>query len=150
VRAVLEVILGEASLLEDGAYGFQVRLLGVVRGAGDGELLVSQTKGIRGAGENERQRLEGFGRRACVDVALRLAHGLDDVSFRVADGEAPPVDALDERSAPESDERRVLGDPRRGVLALQLYPPARATIRRSTRSWATRMRAIAAGKSPLA
>ena len=30
VRAVLEVILGEASLLEDGAYGSQVRLLGVV------------------------------------------------------------------------------------------------------------------------
>src|SRR5215217_454157 len=150
VRTVLEVILGEARLLEDGAYGSQVRLLGVVRGTGDGELFVRQAESVGGAGENKGQRLEGFGRGAGVDVALRVAHGLDDVPFLVADGDAPPVDAFDQRPSPEGDERRVLGEPCGGVLALQLYSPARATIRRSTRSWATRMRAIAAGKFPSA
>src|SRR5215207_10938375 len=52
VRTVLEVILGEARLLEDGAYGSQVRLLGVVRGTGDGELFVRQAQSAGGAGEN--------------------------------------------------------------------------------------------------
>jgi hypothetical protein len=134
VRAILEVVLGEAGFLEDRAYGSQVRFLGVMRGAGDGELLVRQAQGACGAGEDEGKRLEGLGRGARIDVAFRVANGLDDVSFRVADGDASPVDALDERPAPEGDERRVLGEPCGGVLAFQLYSPARATIRRSARS----------------
>ena len=56
--------------------------------------------------------------------------------------------ALDEVAAPNGDERRVLGELGGKVLVVQLYPPVRATTRRSTRSWATRIRAIAAGKSP--
>ncbi len=56
--------------------------------------------------------------------------------------------ALDERAAPDGDKWCVVRETGGTVLALQLYPPVRATIRRSTRSWATRIRAIAAGKSP--
>ncbi len=56
--------------------------------------------------------------------------------------------ALDEIAAPDGDERRVLGELCGKVLVMQLYPPVTDTIRRSNRSWATRIRAIAAGKSP--
>jgi hypothetical protein len=66
----------------------------------------------------------------------------------VADGGAAPVGALYERAAPGSDDRRVLGKLGGKLLALQLYPSLRATIRRSDRSWATRIRAIAARTSP--
>jgi hypothetical protein len=58
------------------------------------------------------------------------------------------MDALYERAAPGSDDRRILRELGGGLLALQLYPSVRATILRSDRSWATRIRAIAAGKSP--
>ena len=58
------------------------------------------------------------------------------------------MDALDERAAPDGDEEGVLGETGGKVLALQFYPPVRATIRRSNRSWATRIRAIAARTSP--
>jgi hypothetical protein len=57
------------------------------------------------------------------------------------------MDALDEIAAPGGDERRILGESGGEILALQLYPSVMVTIRRSTRSWATRIRAIAAGKS---
>src|SRR3712207_3080861 len=142
--------LFRSGLLEDGVDGPQVRLFAVVRGAGDGELLARQAEGVGGPREDERQRLEGLGRGARVDVACRVAHGLDDVTLRVADGDAPAVDALDELPAPEGDERRVLGEPGGEVLPIHRYPSARATIRKSTRSWATRTRAIAAGESPSA
>jgi hypothetical protein len=79
---------------------------------------------------------------------LGITHRLDDFSFRVADSDAPPVDALDKRAAPDGYERRVLGESGGEVLRLQPYPLLRATIRRSTKSWATRILAIAAGKSP--
>jgi hypothetical protein len=42
VRAVLELLLREAGLLEDGTDGGEVWRLAVVRGAGDGELLVRE------------------------------------------------------------------------------------------------------------
>ena len=57
------------------------------------------------------------------------------------------MDALDEIAAPGGDERRILRESGGEILALQLYPSVMVTIRRSTRSWATRIRAIAAGKS---
>src|SRR5918994_602507 len=122
------------------------RLFAVVGGAGDGELLTRQPHRLGGSGEDERQRLEGLGRGARVDVALRVADRFDNVPLRVADGDAPAVDALDQRTAPEGHERRVLGEPGGEVFVVHRYPSARATIRRSTRSCATRMRAIAAGK----
>ena len=56
--------------------------------------------------------------------------------------------ALNERAAPDGDDRRVLGEMGGNLLPQQPYPSLRATIRRSERSWATRIRAIAAGKSP--
>ena len=67
VYAVLEVLLREAGLLQDGADGGQVRLLSVVRGAGDGELLVRQTQSVESTGEDERQRLKGNGRGTSVN-----------------------------------------------------------------------------------
>jgi len=109
VRAVLEILLGKPGLFQDRSHGGEVRFLGVVRGAGDGELLVREPQSVGGAREDERDRLEGFGRGSGVCVPFRIAHGLDDLPFRVADGDAPPVDALDERTAPDGDERRVLG-----------------------------------------
>jgi hypothetical protein len=78
---------------------------------------------------------------------LRIARGFDDRPFRVADGDASPMCALDECAAPDGDERRVFGELGGRVLVLQVYPPVCFRIRRSNRSWATRSRAIAAGKS---
>jgi hypothetical protein len=144
VRAVLEISLGEVGLPEDGTDGGEVRFLGAVRGAGDGELLVREPQRVCGTGADERDRLEGFGRGAGVCVAFRVAHGLDELPFGVADGDASPVYVLHEIAASHGDERCVLGE----SPGLQIYPPVRATIRRSSRSWATRIRAIAAGKSP--
>ena len=69
-----------------------------------------------------------------MDVALRVADRFDDVPLRVADGDAPAVDALDQRPAPEGHERSVLGEPAGDVFVVQRYPSASATIRRSTRS----------------
>jgi hypothetical protein len=42
VRTVLELLLREADLIEDGTDGGEVSCLAVVRGAGDGELLVRE------------------------------------------------------------------------------------------------------------
>jgi hypothetical protein len=86
-----------------------VRLLGVVRSAGYGELSIRQPQGVGGPREDERQRLERLGRRAGVDVGLRIADGLEHVATGVADSETPAVDALDERSARDGRERGVLG-----------------------------------------
>jgi hypothetical protein len=85
-----------------------VRSFGVVGGAGDGEFLVCEPEGVGGAGEDERERLAGLGRGAGVDVGLRVAHGVEDVAARVADDDASPVDALEERAAPDGGERTVL------------------------------------------
>src|SRR3712207_2041814 len=50
VHAVLEVSFAESGLPEDGTDGGEVRFLGVVRSAGDGELLVRESQRVRGAG----------------------------------------------------------------------------------------------------
>lgn len=60
------------------------------------------------------------------------------------------MDALHERAAPDADQRFVGGKARGGILGTQGYSSESAMMRRSTRSWATRIRAIAAGKSPAA
>ena len=66
VRAVLEVLLGETPLPQNRPDGPEVRLLGVVRGARDGQLLVREPEGIGGAGEDERDGLEGLRDRKSV------------------------------------------------------------------------------------
>src|SRR5919112_1691400 len=107
--AALQIILCQTGLLQDGSYSVEVRLLGVVRSAGYGELSICQSKGVGGARKDERQRLERLGRGAGVDVGLRIAHGLEHLAIGVADNETTAVDALDERSAHEGCERCVLG-----------------------------------------
>ncbi len=85
-----------------------MRLLGIVRGAGYGELTIRQPEGFGGARENERERLERLGRGADVDVGLGVADGLEHVAIRVADGETAAVDALEEIAARDGRDRGVL------------------------------------------
>ena len=109
--AALQVVLGQAGLLQDRSDGGEVRLLGVVRGAGYGELSVRQPESVGGPREDERERLERLGRGAGVDVGFGVADGLEYVAIGIADGETPAVDALDKRAARNGRERCVLGRP---------------------------------------
>src|SRR5829696_2063099 len=106
--AALQVVLGQAGLLQDGSDGGEVRLLGVVRSADYGELSVRQPEGVGCARADERERLERFGRGAGVDVGFGVANGLEYVAIGVADDETTAVDALDQRAPREGGERCVL------------------------------------------
>ena len=72
---------------------------------GDGEFFVRQAEGVGGSGEDERESLERLGRGAGVEVGFGIADAFEYVAFRIADDEAPTVDALDERAAPHGYER---------------------------------------------
>jgi hypothetical protein len=86
-----------------------VGILGVVRGASHGEFLVRQPELVGGSGENQREGLKRFAGGSGVDVGSGIAHGFQQLAFRVADGETTAVDALDERAAPDGRERGILG-----------------------------------------
>ena len=88
-----------------------MRPLGVVRAAGDGDLLVREPEVVRGAGEQEREGLKRLRRGAGVDVAVRVPDGVEDSAGRVTGRDAAPVDALDDGAAPEGDERLVFREP---------------------------------------
>ena len=103
--AALEVALGQPGLLQDRPDRGEVSLLGVVRGAGDGEFFVRQAEGVGGSGEDERESLKRLGRGAGVEVGFGIADTFEYVAFRIADDEAPTVDALDEHAAPHGYER---------------------------------------------
>src|SRR5215208_2400539 len=96
--AALQVVLRQAGLLQDRFDGGEVRLLGVVRGAGYGEFSVCLPEGVGYPREDELERLERLGRGAGVDGGFGIANGLEYFAIGVADGETPPVDALDERA----------------------------------------------------
>src|SRR5215212_2323237 len=91
--AALEVVFGVPGLLEDGPDGGEVGFLGVVRSAGDGKLLVREAERVSGPGEDERECLEGFGRRAEVDVRLGVAEGFEYVAPGIIDAKAAAVEA---------------------------------------------------------
>jgi hypothetical protein len=106
--AALQVVLGQAGLLQDGSDGDEVRLLGVVRSADYGELSIRQPEGVGCARVDEREPLERFGRGAGVDVGFGVANGLEYVAIGLADDETPAVDALDQRATRDGSERDVL------------------------------------------
>src|SRR5215212_6429674 len=96
VYAALEVGFGEPGLFQDGSDGGEMRLLGIVRGAGDGKLLIRKAERIGGPGEDERECLKGFGRGAEVDVRFGVAQGFEHVAPGITGGKAAAVDALDQ------------------------------------------------------
>ena len=106
--AALQVVLGQAGLLQDGPDGGEVRLLGIVRSADYGELSIRQPEGVGCARVDERERLERFGRGAGVDVGFGVANCFEYVAIRIADDETPAVDALDQRAPRDGSERGVL------------------------------------------
>src|SRR5215211_4112945 len=119
--AALQVILGQAGLIQDRPDGGKVRLLGVVRGAGHGEFPIRKPEGVGGAREDERQGLERLGRGAGVDVGFGIANGLEYVAIRITDGETPAVDALEKCAARYGRDWSILGQA--GVLGhLAIHP----------------------------
>jgi hypothetical protein len=107
--AALQVVLGQASLPQQGSDSIEMGLLGIVRGAGHGEFLIREPELVGCPGENQWEGLERFARGSRIDVGLGVADGFQQVAFRVADGETTAVDALHERAAPDGHEGSILG-----------------------------------------
>jgi hypothetical protein len=110
MRTVLEVALGEARFAQDRAYRSEMPGFAAMGGAGDREFFAREPKGVRRPREDQRQRLEGLGRRAQIDVTFGVPQGVFPLPLSVANDVTAIMDALDQVPAPDGDDRRVRGE----------------------------------------
>src|SRR2546421_3458979 len=83
VHAALQCAWLKTNLPEHPGDCFRVNPLAIVRSAGDGNLFFSETKMIRRAGCDKRQRLMRLGRRAQESYSLRHAELRDRSSVSI-------------------------------------------------------------------
>src|SRR5215831_5244290 len=84
--------------------------IAAMRGASDGELIVSKPEGVCGAALDERDRLDRLDGRARINRTLDIAEREQEMSVRVGDSDCPSVAALDDRPARHTRPARARTD----------------------------------------
>ena len=87
-----------------------MQILAAVRAAGDGQLDFGEAEASGCPARDEGQGLERLGGGAQVGDRLRLAEAGYQAAFAVHGRDVPAVARLDDRPAPDFDERRGLRD----------------------------------------
>ena len=106
VGAAFEVVLAEAGALEPAAHHLHMGRLAVVRGAGDGNLLIGHRMALGGTGLDQRQHLHGLDGRARIDDPVRLAPALHEAPRGIDQRGIDQMPAFDRRAARAFDHQR--------------------------------------------
>ena len=85
-----------------------MRGLALMRRAGEREFFIREIEAIRGAGLDQRQRLQGFGGRARVNWHLRVARCPDGLAGSIHHNESAAMAAFHRRAARHFDQNGLL------------------------------------------
>jgi hypothetical protein len=130
MAAALQIVGTEIDAIEPSADRFDVALLAVMRGAGEGKLGGAEPIMLGGATLDEGQGLKRLDRRAREDRPLDVAPAGDDGAGGVDDRGGAAMAALDEIAAQDLDEDGIgwvdLARHRARLVVTAERPPCRA------------------------
>ena len=108
MRPASELTLVEPSLGEQRAHRGDVNRVAAMRGAGDGELGLTETERVGGAALDQRNGLQGLDGGARKYRTRHIAERQQEMSISVGDGDGAAMAALDQAPARHLDEDRIV------------------------------------------
>ncbi len=108
LRSALQGTRSESRAREYGADAVRVDRFGVVRGQSQRDLGVGEAEAFRGAGLEQRQRLQALHGAARENRHFPRAHPVEDRPVRVAQDPGAAMLGFDVRAAPNAHEHRII------------------------------------------